>query len=47
MITKTRADEEAGKIIKRRISWQTLWRIRPDLKPAANDDKPDQVREAA
>jgi hypothetical protein len=31
------ADEDAGRVIKRRISWEAFYRLRPDLRPA-NDN---------
>jgi hypothetical protein len=39
-----RDSTETTKVAVRRISWQELWRLRPDLRPA-NDDR--KKREAA
>lgn len=31
----------------RRITWQHFWALRPDLRPADNDNRPASLKEAA
>lgn len=40
------AGDDSGTVTVRRITWEALWRQRPDLRPPNNNRKPSDKRAA-